>query len=106
MSLREYGQRLETKFEHDKFLNFKIIARRNKKIGLWAARLLGVSPVESEKFINAIVSKITSDPNDNELVNILLSELKEHFITISENQLRRQMGYFYQEAKAEVAKEG
>lgn len=105
MGLQDRSNGFQGQFGHDRFLDFKIIARRNKKVGIWAAKLLGISPIESEKFINETVAKITSDPDDDHLVQILLSELKQRYINMSENQVRRQMGYFYQEARTEILNE-
>ena len=105
MDLSNRGKALEDGYNHDTLQEFKVIARRNKKIGLWATKLLGIPPGEAEKFINGVISKITHDPDDSLLVNSLMEELKEHFITMSENQIRRQMGFFYQEAKMEIANE-
>lgn len=106
MNLSDRGKALENKYHNDKFLEFKIIARRNKKIGIWAAKLLGISPSEAENFIYDIVLKITHDPDDSKLALTLISELKERYITMTENQIRLQMNYFYQEAKMEIASEG
>ena len=38
----------ETKFARDEEMQFRIIARRNRLLGEWAARLMGLSDVESE----------------------------------------------------------
>ena len=38
----------EAKFKHDKELQCKVTARRNKLLGLWAANLLGIHGAEAE----------------------------------------------------------
>ncbi len=39
----------ENKFAHDSEIQFKVQARRNKLLGLWAAGKMGLSVDESEK---------------------------------------------------------
>ncbi len=38
----------ETKFAHDEEMKFRITARRNRLLGEWAARQMGLSEAESE----------------------------------------------------------
>ena len=38
----------ENKFAHDADLHFKVTARRNKLVGLWAAELMGLTPEEAD----------------------------------------------------------
>jgi hypothetical protein len=45
----------EAKYAHDTELEFKIIARRNKLLGAWAAELMGVTGEEAEAYAKSIV---------------------------------------------------
>ena len=38
----------ETKFAHDEEMKFRITARRNRLLGEWAARQMGLSEAETE----------------------------------------------------------
>ena len=38
----------ETKFAHDEEMKFRIIARRNRLLGEWAARQMGLSEAETD----------------------------------------------------------
>ena len=40
----------EAKYEHDEQLKFKVTARRNKLLGLWAAGLLGKTGADAEAY--------------------------------------------------------
>ena len=42
----------ETKFAHDEELRFRVIARRNRLLGGWAARLMGLSDAEADAYAN------------------------------------------------------
>lgn len=45
----------ENKFAHDEEMNFKAAARGNKKLGLWAAELLGKSGDDAEDYAKSVV---------------------------------------------------
>ena len=45
----------EAKFARDEEMQFRIIARRNRLLGEWAARLMGLSDVESEAYAKDVV---------------------------------------------------
>lgn len=81
--------------KNDTLLKFKIIARRNKKIGMWAANLLGITPGEAEVFMADVLSTTKPEPDDAQLISELLKGLAEHGQDMSESQVRRQMDYFY-----------
>lgn len=96
----------ESRGQHDQFVQFKILSRRNRKIALWAAKLMNISSTEAEKFVNDIVALVSKKPDDGYLIKLLMTELETRNIEMSEIQLQRQFGYFYQDARMEVMSDG
>jgi hypothetical protein len=47
-TFNEREKAFEKKYEHDQDLKFKVNARRNKLLGLWAAGLMGKSGADAE----------------------------------------------------------
>lgn len=45
----------ETKFAHDQEMQFKAVSRRNKRLGLWAAELLGKTGQDAEDYAMAVI---------------------------------------------------
>ncbi|WP_338547912.1 DUF1476 domain-containing protein [Roseovarius phycicola] len=45
----------ENKYAHDAEMQFKVEARRNKLVGLWAAELMGKSGDEAEAYAKEVV---------------------------------------------------
>lgn len=45
----------ETKFAHDQEMQFKAVSRRNKRLGLWAAELLGRTGQDAEDYAMAVI---------------------------------------------------
>ena len=52
---------LETEFARDDEMMFRILARRNKLLGGWAARLMGLSEAEAEAYSKDLVLKLLGD---------------------------------------------
>jgi hypothetical protein len=51
MSQFEDRQRaFESKFAHDEEMKFRIAARRNRLLGEWAARQMGLTDAEAESY--------------------------------------------------------
>jgi hypothetical protein len=45
----------ETKFARDEEMQFRIIARRNRLLGEWAARLMGLDQAEAESYAKDVI---------------------------------------------------
>jgi hypothetical protein len=45
----------ETKYARDEEMQFRIIARRNKLLGHWAAKLMSLSEAEAESYAMDVV---------------------------------------------------
>ncbi|HEY0283507.1 MAG TPA: DUF1476 domain-containing protein [Rhizomicrobium sp.] len=54
-AFEERKKKHEDKWAHDEELRFKIGARRNKLLGLWAAAELGLTGVEVEEYAKSVV---------------------------------------------------
>jgi hypothetical protein len=50
----------ERKFAHVEKLRFKATARRNRMLGLWAARKLGLSDASAENYAKEVVASSRS----------------------------------------------
>ena len=60
--LDERKKGFEGKFARDQELEFKILARRNKYLGVWAAEKLGISgPAVEEYFAEVVKSDLEED---------------------------------------------
>ena len=57
----ERERAFETKFAHDEELRFRVIARRNRLLGQWAARLMGLSDAEADTYAKDVIRKVLGD---------------------------------------------
>jgi len=81
----------ENKFKHDKELEFKATARRNKLLGLWAANLLGIHGADAEAYAKSVVKADFEKPGDQDVVDKLTADFKQRGVDMSEHRLRKQM---------------
>lgn len=81
----------EAKFKHDKELQFKVTARRNKLLGLWAANLLGIHGAEAEAYAKDVVKSDFASPGDHDVLQKVLADFQAKHVEMSEHRLRKQM---------------
>ena len=92
----------EEKFAHDQELMFKALARRNYKLGLWVAELLGLSGAEAEAYAKSLILADLEEPGDDDVVRKVMADLQEKGVEMSEHRLRHRMAQLLEEAKQEV----
>ncbi|MHA1566659.1 MAG: DUF1476 domain-containing protein [Alphaproteobacteria bacterium] len=86
---REKG--FEAKFKHDEEFRFKVTARRNKLLGLWAAEKMGLTGEDAAAYGKDVVKADFEEPGDDDVLRKVLGDLQAKGIDISEHLLRKQM---------------
>jgi hypothetical protein len=104
-SFDERESSFENKFKHDKELEFKATARRNKLLGLWAANLLGIHGADAEIYAKAVVKADMEKPGDQDVVDKLLGDFKDRGLDMSEHRLRKQMTELMSAAVSQIKSE-
>ena len=92
----------ENKFKHDKELEFKATARRNKLLGLWAANLLGIHGAEAETYAKEVVTADLEEPGEDDVFRKIRKDFDAKGVTDSDHQIRRTMTEFMARAVLEV----
>ena len=96
----------EAKYKHDQETQFKVTARRNKLLGLWAAEQLGLSGAEAEAYAKSVVAADFEKPGDDDVLHKIMSDFSAKGVQVSEQALRRRMADLTQTARDQVAKPG
>ena len=65
----------ENKFARDEEFHFKVTARRNKLVGLWAAEQMGLTPEESDAYAKSVVQADFEEAGDEDVIRKLLGDL-------------------------------
>ena len=85
----EREQAFEAKFARDEEMAFRIIARRNRLLGVWAAELMKLTPEEADAYAKAVVHAEFEEAGDDDVVRKLLGDLTAAGIDVDEVTVRR-----------------
>ncbi len=94
----------ENRFAHDEELLFKILARANKLIGLWAAEKLHKSGEAAERYANALVSGDIAAHAPSGVVAQIHKDFVASGVDQSEHQIARHFEEFRAQAQQEISK--
>lgn len=78
----------EGKFAHDEEMRFRITARRNRLLGEWAARKMGLSQVETESYAKDVVRSDFEEAGDHDVIRKVLGDLTAAGVDIDEDNVR------------------
>ena len=79
----------ESKFARDEEMQFKITARRNRLVGMWAAEKMGLSDVEAEAYAKDVVRADFEEAGDEDVVRKLLGDLTTAGCDVDEATIRQ-----------------
>lgn len=82
-------QAYEKKFAHDAETDFRIAARRNRLIGLWAAEQMKLTPEEADAYAKAVVQADFEEAGDEDVIRKLLGDLTAAGVEVTEHIVRR-----------------
>ncbi len=97
---REIG--FEAKLSHDNDLRFLATARGIKKVGLWAAELMGFSERDAEGYAQTIVSEGFLATGNADIFKIIRKDFDAARINKSDHQIRRTLREMFAVALEEV----
>lgn len=90
----------ENKFAHDAELQFKVAARRNRLLGLWAAERLGHTGDAAEAYAKSIVVADLQEAGDEDVVRKLVADLGGH--GVGEADIRAALAAKFAEARHQI----
>ena len=92
----------EAKFARDEEMQFRIIARRNRLLGEWAARLMGLSEVEMESYAKDVVRADFEEAGDEDVIRKVLGDLTAAGVDSSDEAIREALGHKAVEARRQI----
>ena len=78
----------ETKFAHDEEMKFRITARRNRLLGEWAARQMGLSEAETESYSKDVIRSDFEEAGENDVIRKVLGDLTSAGIECDDAQIQ------------------
>jgi hypothetical protein len=82
-------QAFEAKFAHDQDMAFRVTARRNKLVGIWAAERMGLTPEETDSYAKSVVQADFEEAGDEDVVRKLLGDLTAAGVEVSDDDVRQ-----------------
>ena len=95
----------EKKFERDQDLQFKVTARRNKLLGLWAAEVMGKSGADADGYAKEVVLADFEKPGDDDVMQKLVKDLASAGKPTDVSTIRKQAERLMAQAKAQLMAE-
>jgi len=92
----------EAKYARDEDMAFRIIARRNRLLGEWAARLMGLSEAETDAYAKEVIRSDFEEAGDEDVIRKLLGDLTSAQIDIDDFKIREALAHKTVEARRQL----
>ena len=79
----------ETKYARDEEMAFRIVARRNRLLGQWAAGLMKLTPEETDAYAKSVVQADFEEAGHEDVVRKLVGDLTAAQVEVDEATVRR-----------------
>jgi hypothetical protein len=89
----------ENRYARDQELQFKIIARRNRLLGEWAARLMGLTEAEADAYAKEVVRADFEEAGDEDVIRKLIGDLTSAGVDTDETKIREALEHKSVEAR-------
>ena len=83
--------------------DFRVTARRNKLLGLWAAEQMRIEGDLREAYAKTVVTADLAEPGDEDVIRKVMDDFASHGVAISREQMRDKMDHFQDEARRQLA---
>jgi hypothetical protein len=89
----------ENMYARDQEMQFKIVARRNRLLGHWAAKKMGLTEAESDAYAKDVIRADFEEAGDEDVIRKLLGDLTSAGIDIDETAIREALEHKTVEAR-------
>lgn len=102
MSIDAREAAFENKFANDEELRFKVMARRNKLLGLHYAEIMGKTGPDAQAYASDVVTADFEEVGDDDVLRKVLADLQEAGIVTNAEDVRAEMERLLPVAKAQL----
>jgi hypothetical protein len=104
-SLADREKEFEARFAHDQEFRFKVTARRNRLLGLWAAGRLGLLGDAAEAYGKRVVDAQFEPGGDSSVIDKVAADLGAKDPTITASRVRFELEHFTAQARRQLLRE-
>ncbi len=95
----------EAKYAQDEQLKFKLMARRNKLLGLWAADLIGLAGADAEAYAKTVVLSDLEEVGDDDVFRKVRGDFDTAGVNRTDARIREQMAELLPVAREQLEKD-
>jgi hypothetical protein len=95
----------EARFKHDQEFKFKVTARRNRLLALWAAQRLGLLGDAAETYSKRVVEAQFEPGGDKNVIEKIATDLGAKDPTITAARVSFELEHFAEQAKQQLLRE-
>jgi hypothetical protein len=92
----------EAKFAHDEEMRFRITARRNRLLGEWAARQMGLTSAEAESYAKDVIRADFEEAGDEDVIRKVLGDLTAAGVESDEDKIREALKFKEVDARRQI----
>ena len=92
----------EDRFARDEELQFRVGARRNKLLGLWAAARLGLSGDAADAYARSVINADFEEAGDEDVYRKVSGDLAARGDSATEADIRKAMADLHSEARRQI----
>ena len=89
----------ESQYARDQEMQFKIVARRNRLLGQWAAKKMGLTEAEADAYARDVIRADFEEGGDDDVIRKLLGDLTSAGVEIEESAIRQALDHKTVEAR-------
>jgi hypothetical protein len=98
----EREKEFEARFKHDEDFRFKVTARRNRLLGLWAAERMGLSGAVAATYAKTIVAAEFEHGGDSHVVDKVVADLAAEGHPATVDQVSFELAHFAAHAREQL----
>jgi hypothetical protein len=92
----------EAKYARDEEMQFRITARRNRLLGHWAARRMGLTDAEAESYAKDVVRSDFEEAGEHDVIRKVLGDLTSAGVDCDEEQVQQALRNKEIEARRQI----
>ena len=89
----------ESIYARDQEMQFKIVARRNRLLGHWAAKKMGLNEAEADAYARDVIRADFEEAGDDDVIRKLLGDLTSAGVEVDEAAIRQALEHKTVEAR-------
>ena len=92
----------EAQYARDQEMQFKIVARRNRLLGQWAAKKMGLTEAEADAYARDVIRADFEEAGDEDVIRKLLGDLTAAGVETDDAKIREALSHKEAEARRQI----